>query len=213
MKVRSIDELEEILSNEYSWRRKELTNLRNLAATSRSPIKNTLLRCGVALLYAHWEGFVKRISIAYCEYINYQGIRYREVRSNFHVCAFFEKYQGQYPPKNFETYLRIVSGTAYSLDEKLTIDAGAYIDTKSNLNSDVLREITEKIGLDYSFFELKENLIDESFLGLRNAISHGEWRDVEDAEFENLYFEITTLIDSYKNLVSNAASSKSYLNV
>ena len=211
MKIRSINELEDVLAKEYSWRRKELTNLRNLASTSSSPMKNTLLRCGVALLYAHWEGFVKRISIAYCDYINFQGLKYSEVQRNFHVCALISRFKGQYPPSNFKTCISIVTHPFYSTDEKLSIDSKKYIDTKSNLNSDVLREIIAKVGLDYSHFELKANLIDESFLGLRNAISHGEWREVEEEEFTNLYLEVTALIDTYKNLISNAASTKHYL--
>lgn len=98
MKVRSIDELENIIAREYSWRRKELTNIKNLTLSSRNHIKETLLRSCLVLLYSHWEGFVKNISIAYCEYLNFQGLCYRDLKQNFHVCAIINEYQGQYPP-------------------------------------------------------------------------------------------------------------------
>lgn len=128
----------------------------------------------MTLLYSHWEGFVKKISIAYCEYLNFQGLRYQALIKNFHVCALINEFQGQYPPKNFKSSYSIVPGESLRLSGKLKIDSEKYIDTQSNLNSAVLKELTQKLGISYAAYELKENLIDERFLGLRNAISHGE---------------------------------------
>jgi len=211
MKVRSIDELENVISKEFSWRRKELTNIRNLSLSSKKHMKTTLLRSGIVLLYSHWEGFVKKVSIAYCEYINHKGLRYEQLITTFHVCALLEEFQGQYPHRNFKSALSIVDGTAISLSNKCKIDSDKYIDTESNLNSSILKEITMKIGVDYSVYELKENLIDERFLGVRNAISHGESRIIEENDFIELFDEITILIETFKNQILNCAIQKSYL--
>jgi hypothetical protein len=67
------------------------------------------------------------------------------------------------------------------------------------------------VGVDYSLYELKENLIDETFLGLRNAVSHGEYRSISEDDFIELYTEITSLINIFKNQIINAAIQKSYL--
>ncbi|AQT61454.1 MAE_28990/MAE_18760 family HEPN-like nuclease [Cellvibrio sp. PSBB023] len=211
MKVRSLDELENIISREYSWRRKELTNIKNLTLSSRSHIKTTLLKSSLTLLYSHWEGFVKKASIAYCEYLNFQGLCYQDLTQNFHVCALINEFQGQYPPRNFKSSFGIVTGKSLRLSEKLKIDSERYIDTQSNLNSEVLKELTQKLGISYSAYELKENLIDERFLGLRNAISHGEYRCIEEEDFIDLYEEITSLIETFKNQISNSAILKEYL--
>lgn len=211
MKVRSIDELETTISQEYSWRRKELTNIKNLTLSSRDHIKKTLLKMSVDLLYSHWEGFVKESSIAFCEYLNFQGIKYKRLLSNFHVCALMSEFQGQYPPSNFKSTFNIVTGASLALEKKMKIDIPNYIDTQSNLKSNVLKELTQKLGIDYSVYELKENLIDERFVGLRNAIAHGEYRDVEEKDFIELYEGITSLIDIYKNQISNLAIQENYL--
>ncbi|MTJ55459.1 hypothetical protein FJR38_23660 [Anabaena sp. UHCC 0253] len=213
MKVRSIDELEEIIAQDFSWRRKELTNLKNLCLSSKNQIKNTLLKSGVVILYSHWEGFVKKSSIAFCEYINGKGIPYNQLICNFHVCAILEYFQGQYPHKNFKAALSLVDGSGIQLSNKCSINSEKYIDTKSNLNSEVLKEITMKIGIDYSLYETKENLIDQRFLGFRNAVSHGEYRDIEESDFLELFGEITTLIEIYKNQILNSAIQESYLKI
>jgi len=210
MKIRSIDELEQLIAKEYSWRRKELTNFKNLSLSTKNQMKSTLLKSAIALLYSHWEGFVKKASIAYCEYINHQGLRYEQLICNFHVCAILNEFQGQYPHRNFKSAFRVLNERAiYS--NKCLIDTEKYIDTGSNLNSDILKEITQKIGIDYSFYELKENLIDERFLGFRNAVSHGEYRNISEDDFVELYTEITLLIDTFKNQIINAAAQQSYL--
>lgn len=211
MKVRSIDELESIVAKEFSWRRKELTNIKNLSLSSKKHIQKTLLRSGIILLYSHWEGFVKNISIAYCEYINNKGLRYNQLINTFHVCALLGEFQGQYPHRNFKSALSIVNGTALPLNNKCKINSDKYIDTRSNLNSDILKEITMKIGMDYSFYELKENLIDERFLGVRNSIAHGEYKVIEKSDFIELFDEITALIEIFKTQVLNSAVQEAYL--
>lgn len=211
MKVRSIDELEQTIAKDFAWRRKELTNIRNLCLSSKKQMKSTLLKTGIALLYSHWEGFVKKSSIAFCEYINGKGIAYNDLTYNFHVCAILECFQGQYPHKNFKSVLILVDGSSIPLNKKCKIDTEKYIDTKSNLNSEVLKEITMKVGIDYSLYELKENLIDERFLGFRNAVSHGEYREIDETDFIEIFHEITNLIETYKNQILNSAIQKSYL--
>jgi MAE_28990/MAE_18760-like HEPN len=213
MKIRSIDELEQIIAKEFSWRRKELTNIKNLCLSSKKPIKNTLLKLGISILYSHWEGFIKQSSIAFCEYINGKGISYDKLIHNFHVYAILECFEGQYPHKNFKSALRLVDGISIPLNNKCKIDSKKYIDTKSNLNSEILKEITMKIGVDYSLYELKENLIDERFLGFRNAVSHGEYREINEEDFIGIFDEITALIEIYKNQILNSVIQKSYLKV
>jgi len=210
MKIRSIDELEKLIAQEFAWRRKELTNLKNLSLSAKESIQSTLLKTSVTLLYSHWEGFVKKASIAYCEYINHQGLDYGQLKGNFSVCAVINEFQGQYPHKNFRSLFKVLNDESL-FNKSCRIDTEKYIDTGSNLNSEVLKEITQKVGVDYSLYELKENLIDEKFLGLRNAVSHGEYRLITEDDFIELYTEVTSLINIFKNQIVNAAIQKSYL--
>jgi len=93
----------------------------------------------------------------------------------------------------------------------MKINPEKYIDTKSNLNSEVLKDITIKLGISYEPYELKENFIDESFLKLRNSICHGERFDVRLNEFKDLYQEVMNLMVVFKNQLSNQICQKSYL--
>lgn len=210
MKIRSTDELEEYISREFAWRRKELTNLRNLALSAKDSTKNLMLKVSITTLYSHWEGFVKNAAIAYCMLLNKKKLKYSELTSNFKVYSILNSFKEGFPHKKFSSYIEVVKVLDSVANDDLIIDHDKYIDAKSNLNSEVLYDIIQKIGLDYSLFQLKENLIDEKFLGTRNAISHGEYREIDVDTFNELYEEVTGLINLFKNLVLNATYTESY---
>lgn len=210
MKIRSADELEDFIASEYAWRRKELTNLRGIALSARKSASENLLRSLIPILYAHWEGFVKQIAIAKLTYIVSKGLKYKDLNDSFLAYAAFEAFDGQIPVKRFEAISKIAKGDL-ALNSSIRLNPEKYIDTKSNLNSEVLKEIALKVDIDYSLFELKENMIDEKFLGLRNKICHGERVTVSESEFEILYIEVIGLVDLFKNQVINSIHTKSFL--
>lgn len=210
MKINSVIDLEDFISSEYAWRRKELTNIKNIVMTARQAHRDLLLRAAVLILYAHWEGFVKQISIAKIQYLVSSGIKYHDLAPAFHAYAVLEKYKGQIPYKSFETIVSIVAG-GIDLSNSIKVSPEKYIDTRSNLNSEVLKEIVIKVNLDYAYFELKENFIDKSFLGLRNKISHGERVNVSPSDFEIIYNEAMELIDQFKMSILNSVFNKTYL--
>ena len=47
------------LDNDLAWRIKELSIIKNKIPQSKNNEQEALIRAGVTILYAHWEGFVK----------------------------------------------------------------------------------------------------------------------------------------------------------
>lgn len=212
MKIRSSMEFEDFVASEYAWRRKELTNIYNLARSGRKGMKETLFRSSIPIFYAHWEGFVKQSSIAKMHYLISQGFKYNELQPCFHVYAILEAYEGQIPSKKFEAWANITTGKI-DFSKSIGLSSISQIDTKSKLNYEVLREISIKVDIDYKGFELKENWIDEKLVGLRNKIAHGERTPVNEDEFEEFYSETTNLINLYKNELLNSVHQRTYLRI
>lgn len=212
MKIRSTDELEDYIAMEYAWRRKELTNISNVTRGGRKGMQESLFRSAIPIIYAHWEGFVKQSSIAKMKYLIARGFKYCDLHPSFHVYAILDANDGQLPAKRFEAWVDITSGKI-NLKEPLSPSSVNFIDAKSNLNSEVLREIAIKVGVNYQAFELKANWIDETLLDARNKICHGERAPISLEEFDNLYSETTALIELYKNEILNSIYQKTYLKV
>ena len=84
MGIRTLDELADRLDEGMAWRRIELQSLKTAISEAegrspRSPLTRALARSGVALLYAHWEGYVKDSCVAYVEYIARRRLRCDEL--------------------------------------------------------------------------------------------------------------------------------------
>jgi hypothetical protein len=61
------------------------------------------------------------------------------------------------------------------------------------------------LGIDYSPFELKQNLIDSQLLNYRNNIAHGEYLIMDLAEYKVIHDEVLKMINHIKTEIENAA--------
>jgi HEPN superfamily protein len=87
VKVRSLSELTEYLDDELAWRKRELTTAKFAIARGRPHEQTMAIRGGICLLYAHWEGFVKKAAEAYLELVSRRGLRLAEVQPNIVAAA------------------------------------------------------------------------------------------------------------------------------
>lgn len=59
MKIRTENDLQDAIDSELAWCKRELSAVRSNIASARKFAKDTAIRAGIALLYAHWEGSIK----------------------------------------------------------------------------------------------------------------------------------------------------------
>ncbi len=95
-------------------------------------------------------------------------------------------------------------------DDRAIFSCKDAIDTESNLKSKVLKEIIWTLGLNYSYFEPLEKLIDVVLLGKRNAIAHGEQEPINQNDYLTLHSKVIEMMDNYRTEIENAAVSKKY---
>ena len=88
MKIKTIEKLEEKLNVDLAWRRKELIDIKTLIEDDKNSIdKNMLIRSGIALLCAHWEGFIRYAANMYVVYIGDSKIQTKDLKENFLALA------------------------------------------------------------------------------------------------------------------------------
>jgi hypothetical protein len=210
MKANTEAEIQELLDEEFAWRRKELSTIRADLKTSIGASRNALLRAGVALLYAHWEGFVKVSSEAYLHYVRRRRLKYKELCPGFLALALRNRLKDLSAVDEASTHIGFVTFLVGDLESNAQLPKLGVIKAGSNLNSERLKTIVLTLGLDYSDFELKEKLIDKQLLDVRNSIAHGKEHCPSPEDFEILYQEITALLRNFKDQISNAVTLRTY---
>jgi hypothetical protein len=213
VKIRTTEELVDAIASELSWRRKELTDIRYLvqqAGGNRSR-QDLMTRAGVALLYAHWEGFVKAAAEAYLQFVAMQRCKNSELARCMLALMVRTRLNAASASKKISTHLELVDFFRSSMKQRSVLPYKNAIHTESNLSSTVFFEILRTLGFDTEEYESKAHMIDNQLLAKRNHIAHGSVLDVNVDDYLSIYDGITALMSSFRNQLENAAVTKQYL--
>lgn len=213
MKIRSIDELSDALSSQLAWRKKELSQIKYLVDTSKIPTskKTVIIRSGITMIYAHWEGFIKIGGRYYLEYIASKRLNNSDLPKSLltiSLCSSQNIFEGT---SKYSYYSSIIDFLKDSMDSRAKIPYESVIDTESNLSSTVFKEIIWCLDLSYDEFETKEKLIDHKLLAKRNHIAHGEYLDIDEEDLIEIRDTIIGMMNQFKNQILNSAVTKDYL--
>ncbi|MBY3537517.1 hypothetical protein HFN68_32245 [Rhizobium laguerreae] len=207
--IRTIDQLQDALDKEMSWRLKEVVAF-SVASKANGPERKYFIRAGVALLYAHWEGFVKNSSELYLSFVGGRGLNYNQLKSCFSVFGLKSKLQMLAASRQSQANIDAFDFILQELGSKARLQLGSAINTESNLTSKVFSNIATSLDINLSTYSSRFNLIDESLVHRRNKIAHGEFIDIGGKEFGELLDDILQIMREYKTDLENAASTEAY---
>ncbi|WP_186013825.1 MAE_28990/MAE_18760 family HEPN-like nuclease [Burkholderia gladioli] len=209
--IRTLDDLLDRIAEELVWRRRELTDIRALVQESTGKLRErVLIRAGVALLYAHWEGFVKAAASYYLEYVASHRIPYGRLTPNFVALSLRSKFHELGASQKISSANALADFFCTSLEMQSRVPYKNIVDTKSNLSSKVLQDILATLGLDSTQFETRIQFIDASLVSPRNHIAHGESLSLNLNEYLELHDSVITLIETFRNEVENSSTLRRF---
>lgn len=212
MKIKKLEKLQDLLDKDMVWRRKELIDIKLLIDSTQNP---TLCRAGIALLSAHFEGFIKQAANYYVVYVASQNIILENLRTNFAAIYLKNTFYPCTESEKTTVYKKAIDTfiTKYktrSFKVKYSPD-NPVISTESNPSSSVVKEIFATIGLDFSPYETKTHYIDSDLLRNRHGIVHGENLRINISEFNSTFKIIIDIMEQFSKQVLDAAINKDYL--
>ena len=211
MRIRSLDELDDFLDEDLSRRKRELTTLKfMLTGRLRSHERKLLLRAAVCMLYAHWEGFIKRAATAYVSFVAVKGLRYRDLSPNFLALGLRRDIVQAGQSNNPASHIALTTKLFSGLCARAQIDWRNSIDTRSNLNSDTLHNIFSTLGLDDRGYLLERQRIDQKLVMKRNGIAHGELIEIDIDDYTELHDLVLKLAEQFRIDIGNAAATEDY---
>lgn len=209
MRIRSTSELNDWLDRDLAWRKRELSAAKFLEERARNHEQSVLRRVGICLIYAHWEGFVKAGTEAYLMLVRSEGLLSRDLSLGMltlSIAAQFRVDRWDHLPTRRE----IVDFLRSDLSKKADIKPEHALRTRDNLNSEVLKEILDTLGINPQFYDTKQKLLDEQLLADRNRIAHGEHVEIDSIRFRELHAEFIALLNRFRDDLMLAATQQHY---
>lgn len=205
--IKTTGQLIDKIAADLAWRRKELTALKGLATRNgNSPVESqALIRCAVALLYSHWEGFVKKTSHYYLEYVASQRLQHNKLTANFIGLILKAKFAELKETEKLSGGNALADFFCTQLESRSNIPYKKGVDTKSNLSSTVLTDILSALGLSSSAFSTRLHYIDSKLVDQRNHIAHGAELLITLDDYISLHDDVMNLIEIYRTEIENAA--------
>lgn len=201
------------LEEDLAWRKKELSSLILIAEGHED--NKAILKSIILLLYAHWEGYIKKSSKIYLKYIAESKKRISELTQNFKAvslkkmiaqCIENTEHLTLQNEITIINKLEKLENINFNVDIDVDNDHdSSIIDTAGNLTPKRLKNIHAIIGLKYKPpLQLKENHINAHLLKNRNLIAHGgKYIEKEDEDFSLELEEIKKLRDIVLSIIDN----------
>lgn len=212
MKIRTLDDLDNRIREDLTWRRHEMQLFSQLIATSGPIAQRSLLRAAVALLYAHWEGFVKTSCHYYLCYLAFLKLDTSQLNPALAALSMRTQLRQTIDTHSARLHIEMVESFRNSVGTRANIPTTRdAIQTRSNLSFPVLENILVSIGLDPSSYEASSDLINTQLVDSRNKIAHGENDYIRQPEWRELQNETLNIMESIANSLVNSAAQKKYL--
>jgi hypothetical protein len=193
------------------WRRKELSDMKTAVRASDAAAKPVLLRALIAMSYAHWEGYVRTCANRYFEHLALRRNMYSTFERQIYVNKFLVRLDALHNGRvGLGARCKLVSDILDGTCERFSYVHPSLVDTKSNLNTDVIKDICVICAIDSSHFEAKRTFIDVLVLKRRNAIAHGQQEFVQLDEIDDLVADVLALMVYFRNLLENKVYTKAY---
>lgn len=202
MKPRNPDEFSDLLVSDFNWRLKELSEIKVAAKDSVGDRSRGHKRALVVMCYAHWEGHVKYCADEFIDYITTRRFRFSEITSNFYQVRFAKQIEIN-AHSSLENKLRLIHDIENSRSDRMSKIPDGIVNTKSNLNSDVLREICRVCGVVFDFDD-DCDFIDKLLLRRRNEVAHGKALFVDAVEPDDFVDRTQSLMRSLRDKFENS---------
>jgi hypothetical protein len=223
MEARTLTFLHEMIEKEYAWRIIELSNFRSsLLVENNEKAKKAKIRAGVALLYSHWEGFIKKIADFYYQYVGYQNQKIENLNDAFISISLRSELNLLFGSNKLKIHNTIIK-KLLSEKEKVAFFPKISPIKTSNLRFQVFEDVCVLLGIEPKDFEERfkrkfdrniQLTIDEDFVDKRNSIAHGEYLSVSIDDFKKLYdIVINGFLFNFKEMVMDSAQNKRYLRI
>lgn len=199
------------ITEDRNWRIKEISDLKAAVIRGDDALKRVLLRALVAICYAHWEGYVRFATRKYLEHVALRKYQYADLDSQFLRNYFLPRLAALSSSRSsISERCALVDEILTSSDRRFSRVNEELINTRANLNSEVLADICLVCGIPGEEFSDRSTFVDVILLKRRNSIAHGEDTLIDVAELGEITRETIALMRGFGDALENHVVLKNY---
>jgi hypothetical protein len=194
-----------------NWRIKEISDLKSAVMRGDKNLQKVLLRALVTICYAHWEGYVRFTSRKYLEHVALRKFQYSQLERQFLRNYFLPRLAALSTSKtSVKERCALVDEILTSSDQQFRRVNEELINTKANLNFDVLTDICLICGIQVQSFAEQATFIDVVMLKRRNAVAHGEDTLIGISDLDELTNKTIELMRTFGDALENHVVLQTY---
>lgn len=199
------------ITEDRTWRIKEISDLKSAIRQGDSGTQRVLLRALVTICYAHWEGYVRFVAKKYLEHIALRKLQYRQLGPQFLKNYFLPRLAHTNSGKlTVAERCAMVEEILTSSNRRFNRVNEDLINTKANLNFEVFADICVVCDVATKPFSDKSAFIDVVLLKRRNAIAHGEETFIALGDLDEVADSTVFLIRAFGDALENHVVLQAY---
>lgn len=199
------------ITEDRTWRIKEISDLKNAVLNADERLKKVLLRAIVTICYAHWEGYVKYAAKKYMDHIALRKYKYSDLDQQFYLNYFIPRLSVlSNNDLNIASRCELIKDILLSKENRFSHVNIDLINTRSNLSYAVFLDICLICNVPIDYFECRSTFIDTILLKRRNSIAHGEDTYISAEELDIITTETISLMRAFGDALDNQATLKKY---
>ena len=147
---------------------------------------------------------------SYLEYIAHRRLKYGEVKRNFLAIGLRSEIERATEQRSTRARLALVDAILDAGTNDVGVSIRDAIDTRSNLDSRIFKDILVAVGFDAKAYDAKDRLFDARLLANRNRIAHGEYLEIEPGDYAELKEVVVNVMDQFRDDIENAVVTRGY---
>lgn len=199
------------ITEDRTWRLKEISDLKSAVLKADSDLRRVLLRSLITICYAHWEGYVRFAARKYLEHIALRKIQYKELDRQFLRNYFLPRLQALSMAKtDLAQRCVLIDEILDSSGKSFSRFNESLVNTKANLNFSTFSEICLVCCVPSASFAANESFVDVFLLKRRNSVAHGEDTFIDVDDLDSLTEGTILLMRAFGDALENHVVLKMY---
>jgi hypothetical protein len=200
-----------LVTEDYTWRVREISDLKQVIRLSGESYGSVARKAALALVYAHWEGYVLFVASAYLSYIAKRKLRFSTLMPSLqavHLTGRVQEWQSRRDTIGLRLNI-IQTIKAMEQDQFRRVPDDA-VNTGGNLNFDRFSDICQVMMIDATKIVLDREFLDDEIVGVRNRIAHGYYIVVTNERPLRASDYVLSLMRTFRTDIENCIIGKKY---